>query len=665
MTITRRSFVRLAMAAGLGTVLGACRAREGVAPPPVRSAEGEPAGGMGGSASRYQEAPMLAEQVARGELPPVEERLPATPFVLEVNESIGAYGGAWRRAYRRVAPTGNPELLQVKNGLTQLDRTLTVKPYIAESWEIDESGGKITWHLRPGMRWSNGDPLTSEDFRFYWLAGLKHPGIGHSGLEQRAQIEVIDDYAVSLQVASVSNPFSQPVSYSDQKGDELPLVPAAYAKRYHPDYAEGGLSVLQSLATLGGYASWEHMYRVKVDQGAFYYGEAGTPTLRPWRAAAGRADEGVLLERNPYFWQVDESGQQLPYLDQVVAVPYGGEEPLEARVANGEVDCQVAGLLPQREDQYRLAGYRVQHWPSGEHLVLQFDPSTSNEALGEFVSHRDVRRALSLAISRADLAVLYGDLAEPRQYAPMKESPLYDEDVAKQYTEYDPSRAGQVLDAAGYGDRDAEGYRVGMTGERLKAIIQSPYEPESVGGQVAARVIRDLEAVGLECDYWVREPGEIHANHVARVLDAALMPLGGTLLPSIATVSGFSPVGQGNAWRGTARAPDGHYFAILDELYTEMALEPDLERKNALFREVLAIWKEELPAIGLLGGFQQVCIVKDEFMNVRDGLVYDEVTGYEAFQNPQQFYWERPESHVLTEEEQKNIMFLIETSNQP
>lgn len=103
MRATRREFLRLSAAAMVGSVLAACTGkRGGMAPPEVPTVM--PTAALGTTqvvSQRYQEAPMLAEMVARGELPPVEERLPSKPLVLEPNASLGQYGGGLRVAVYR------------------------------------------------------------------------------------------------------------------------------------------------------------------------------------------------------------------------------------------------------------------------------------------------------------------------------------------------------------------------------------------------------------------------------------------------------------------------------------------------------------------------------------------------------------------------------------
>ncbi|MDE0183269.1 MAG: hypothetical protein OXL39_18100, partial [Caldilineaceae bacterium] len=97
--VTRREFVRLSAFATAGTVLAACGAGDAApeAEAPMEEAPAESAAEAApDSGSMYNEAPRLAEMVANGDLPPVDERLPVAPLVLEGLDGVGNYGGLWR-----------------------------------------------------------------------------------------------------------------------------------------------------------------------------------------------------------------------------------------------------------------------------------------------------------------------------------------------------------------------------------------------------------------------------------------------------------------------------------------------------------------------------------------------------------------------------------------
>ena len=173
------------------------------------------ASGAGG----YQEAPMLAERVAAGELPPVNERLPENPLVLTLERSaapdgmldelkIGQYGGTVRLI--NLAPNFAPEMyfmtletMLSRPGWISMEHPLTGNVF--ESYEISPDKTTFTFQMRRGMRWSDGEPLTTEDVAFYHEDVLHNelltPNIAsryRSGLSPTGdiyQFEVIDDYA--------------------------------------------------------------------------------------------------------------------------------------------------------------------------------------------------------------------------------------------------------------------------------------------------------------------------------------------------------------------------------------------------------------------------------------------------------------------------------------
>jgi peptide/nickel transport system substrate-binding protein len=136
----------------------------------------EPETGEGASngESAGPEAPQLAQLVEDGELPPVEERLPANPMVLPTEE-IGRYGGdlrmlAFEGGVAVNETIGYENLVRFEPGMTE-DLTIEhVIPNVAEEWEVGADGAEYTFKLREGMKWSDGEPFTADDIVFWYEA---------------------------------------------------------------------------------------------------------------------------------------------------------------------------------------------------------------------------------------------------------------------------------------------------------------------------------------------------------------------------------------------------------------------------------------------------------------------------------------------------------------
>lgn len=120
------------------------------------------------SAWAYEQAPMLDEAVQSGALPPVDERLPLEPEVVTPLDSVGTYGGKLRRVLG--GSNDHNSILRIvgPQGLTRWKPDFSaVVPNVAESWEVNEDGSEFTFHLREGMKWSDGHPFTADDIMFF------------------------------------------------------------------------------------------------------------------------------------------------------------------------------------------------------------------------------------------------------------------------------------------------------------------------------------------------------------------------------------------------------------------------------------------------------------------------------------------------------------------
>jgi peptide/nickel transport system substrate-binding protein len=118
---------------------------------------------------QFKEAPMLAEQVRAGRLPPVEQRLPQDIMVVQPLRSVGKYGGTWRRGFIGPGDSENGNRIMSADKPLFFDAAGTVlQPCLARGYEISEDGRRTTLFLRRGLKWSDGSPHTADDWLFYF-----------------------------------------------------------------------------------------------------------------------------------------------------------------------------------------------------------------------------------------------------------------------------------------------------------------------------------------------------------------------------------------------------------------------------------------------------------------------------------------------------------------
>ena len=118
---------------------------------------------------KFGEAPMLAELVKAGKLPPVEKRIPEEPMVVKPLHSIGKYGGTWRRGFTGPGDAENGNRIVSTDKILFWDYTGTkIMPCLARDWRLSDDGKVCTIFLRKGHKWSDGHPFTADDFVFWY-----------------------------------------------------------------------------------------------------------------------------------------------------------------------------------------------------------------------------------------------------------------------------------------------------------------------------------------------------------------------------------------------------------------------------------------------------------------------------------------------------------------
>lgn len=273
---------------------------------------------------QYHQAPSLDKFVADGTLPPVEERLPKEPQVYltsGMSDGVGVYGDLWR-AFSACPTAGWNNMANVSSGwfgvesyttrygslvktgpLYRVDQNIEPLPELAKSWEWSEDGKELTMHLIEGAKWSDGALFTADDVLFTWEAYIVDQNVNApvkisawSWDGQPASLEKVDDYTIKF-----TFPVSKPLDVYYLMDDESFIVsPAHILRDKHPLWS-----------TADPKPTYEDFENAMPPQ------DLPLVTLGPWVPVEYKTDELLILRRNPYYWKVDEAGNQLPYMDEI------------------------------------------------------------------------------------------------------------------------------------------------------------------------------------------------------------------------------------------------------------------------------------------------------------------------------------------------------------
>jgi peptide/nickel transport system substrate-binding protein len=451
---------------------------------------------------------MLTEMVNGGSLPACAERVPAEPLVgvpnilpWLPNPEVGKYGGTLRLVdYDKGTLGHDGSWLQAEFWLaaegTKHDSS-KMHGNIFRDVEISPDAKTFTFHMRKGMKFSDGSPFTSEDMAFWWndimLNTQLTPVIGEnwrSGRNPQAEpmeFKAIDDFTFQFVSTEPFGGFPGLLTYGS------PDIPDSdFMKKYHADYTS--LEEMEPLIQELGYQPgewWRVFGYMQGLQGQIKY---GFPVLSPF-VVKEITDNRAVMDRNPYYWKVDTAGNQLPYFDKVEVSIVNDVEAATLKIIAGEVDMARRPVNPKSLPLYKQyeqeKGYTVQILPQHASLGEVFlNLTNKDENWRKVVGETEFRRALSMAIDRKAIvdSVYYG-IAEPAS----ADYPQPD---------YDPKGAEAILDklgtekSLGLDQKDADGCRMGPDGKPF--MIQwelSTFTGEEV--PVAEQVSKFWKAVGV------------------------------------------------------------------------------------------------------------------------------------------------------------------------
>ncbi len=529
---------------------------------------------------------------------------PAEDMELWVNQdfSIGQYGGTLL-----LGTPGNPKslnpILSNEATSTSIFRMMFSEcwgfhnqrqegiPGLCADYERSLDGLTYTFRLRKGIRWSDGHPITSSDVAFSYAVATD-PAIPNTVKDQFrqdrtgmnedfARLEILDQerFRFRLQKRDVLFQFAV---------GNLPILPKhIWAQAYARGVFGEALSAQKPLGRV-------------VSSGPFVM-ESYTP------------NQNIVFVRNPYFWQSDQAGNRLPYLDGVKVAIARDQNGLLNRFRDGQIHIHTV-----REEEYQVlkggeaySNYRVYDLgPSFDTTYLMFNLDARKNEAGQLVMdpirrswfvQNAFRSAVSHAIDRENIVrnVLNGRGQPLWNYVSPADKRWYNPRVARY--PHDPKKALSILKKAGFrlrGDRlfDRRNRPVEFTlitnAERDSRVLMLSY------------IKSDLEAIGMQIRI---EPlpfnAVLNALRDTRRFDAVVLGWSGDAPPDPAgSRNVLLSRGRSHLWHPEQEQPATPWEKRMDELMDALLSTPVYEERKQHSDELFKIFSDHQPQIQLVVG---------------------------------------------------------------
>lgn len=447
-------------------------------------------------------------------LPPVTARLPSEPLVVVPYGSIGKYGGTLR-AMSNTAQAGTSDFLSLRhvNLVRYADDLQTIVPNVARAWSWNADFTELTFTLRKGHKWSDGQPFTSADVRFWYVNLMLDPNIHPQPKDyalvggQPMVVDTPDAETVVFRLPAPKPGLLIHFATSFAQG----FQPRHFLGRFHPDINPDADRLAQSMGFRDGYAVIRAYY------GNSDWTDTPTPQLgAPDRVAQLPADVMPTLEShvlvsdteagrhlvaNPYFFQIDPSGQQLPYISAQDEVYVNDNGDRIRRLTSGAVDYKAQSVrletAPVLLENQEAGGYVIQLKPTVAMPAVSFNFTAPDPAKRALFNDLNFRKAMSVAINRDRInQEAYFGQGVPSQIAPFNPAPVFvDPKWASYETAFDPERAAALLDEAGLQDIDGDGFRELPDGGEMNLVLK--FALQGIAGKVVELIAADWSAAGI------------------------------------------------------------------------------------------------------------------------------------------------------------------------
>jgi peptide/nickel transport system substrate-binding protein len=597
--------------------------------------------------------------VKSGALPPVAQRIPAAPSIVTRFNTPEAPGQPGGQCNMLISGARDTRLMTVYSNarLIVYDDQFKLQTDILESYQVE--GGKVfTFKLRPGHKWSDGQPFTTEDFRFYWEDVANNKELSSSGPPvvllvdgKPPKVDILDETTIRYSW-DAPNPY-----FIESQAQAAPLFlfrPAHYLKKFHIKYSDAAEIAKAAGAKEG--TRWVTIYH-RMDV-MYANNNPDLPSLNPWVNTTANPAQRFVFVRNPYYYRIDPKGVQLPYLDRVIlSVSAPNLVPAKAGLGEADLQCRYINMRDYTflQKSSKTSGMVVDLWESGSCSQLALYPNMNCKDEVWRTLMRDVRfrRALSLGIDRDELnQVVYIGLAHPSNNTVMPRSELFKPEYATKWANHDPKQANALLDQIGLDKRNDTGIRLLSDGRSATIVVEHTSEENE-----------DTDALQLIADFWKKigikllfKPQTVE-NFRLRAFDGeSIMTAYAGLTTAVPNVNTspreFAPTQQGglqwSRW-GMYVQSDGAQGEKCDlpeamqllDLVSSWARSIDPAVRRDAWGKILEINADQQFSIGTVNGILQPIVVSPKMRNVpKKGYFAWDPGGFIGLYKPDTFWME-------------------------
>lgn len=493
-------------------------------------------------------------------------------------------------------------------------------PGLAKSWEIAPDQKTYTFHLRQGLQWSDGQPLTADDVIFTFdciFSEVKDPATGQMKLRypnryaqemtfdgQKLRYRKIDDLTVELYTPKIYSTFL----------DELTAVLIMPKHVLEKSFNDGTFEQQWTSQT-----GIDHPEQI-----------VGTG---PYILRSYVPGQRIVLSSNPYYWRADSTGQRLPYLDFIIIQFVTNIETEVMLFATGQTDAMLTYIgIPPTDEPWVKKGEKLYDFtlynrgPASASWFLWFNLKEGANKDGKpyvepykqaWFKNQRFRQAIMYGIDREGIAKgVYLGRGEPETSIINQGNPKWTNPNIKHYT-YDPAKARELLKEAGF-HWDSQGQLFDADNHRV-AFNLMMYEGKPMRAEIVTVFKKNMQDLGIDVKLEFVDPGVV-MERITNTFDYDMTGLGwgssaGEVDPAL-NKSLYRSDGSSHMWNTKEPAPATEWEKRIDDLMDAQEVSFDEPARKKMFDEIQAIFADQMPLFYLVDQYQYQGL-KNKWRNLR------------------------------------------------